>query len=292
MGHDGSDLLQRMSSGTMHIDAHQHFWSYSPSEHVWMTDEYADLRHDFGPADLGPLLQPSHIDGTIAIQARQNLAETEWLLGLAERHSFIKGVVGWVDLCSTEVESQLARYARNPVLKGVRHVLHDEPDDRFMLRGDFRSGISLLDRFELTYDLLLFPRHLPYAVELVSEFPRQRFVLDHLGKPGVADRNMEPWLTGIRNLARFPNVCCKLSGMLTLARWHAWSRDEFRPYLDRLLDAFGADRLMIGSDWPVCTLSGSFEESIGVARDFAISLPDGDAEKILGGTACVFYGLQ
>ena len=201
----------------MRIDSHQHFWRYDPAHHVWMTDAMAALRRDYLPDELAPLLRASGFDGTIAVQARQLLEETEWLLALAERHSSIKGVVGWVDLCSTELTAQLERFAPHPKLVGVRHVVHDEPDDRFMLRPEFRRGIARLAEFELAYDLLLFPRHLSVAVTLVDEFEDQLFVLDHIAKPAIRDRLLAPWREDLRRLAERPNVFCKLSGMVTEA---------------------------------------------------------------------------
>ena len=175
----------------MKIDAHQHFWVYDPAEHVWMTERHAAIKRPFLPDDFAPLLRGSGFDGAVAVQARQSLAETEWLLELADRYAFILGVVGWVDLCSTELEAQLERYARHPKLKGVRHVIHDEPDDRFMLRPDFRRGIGMLERYGLAYDLLIYPRHLPFACELAAEFPAQRFVVDHIAKPPIATGKLE-----------------------------------------------------------------------------------------------------
>jgi L-fuconolactonase len=216
------------------------------------------LRRDYLPEELQPLLQVIGFDGTIAVQARQRLEETEWLLKLAEEHDFIKGVVGWVDLRSPELHGQLERYAKHPQLAGVRHVLHDEPNDHFMRLPEFRRGIAQLREFGLTYDLLLFPKHLPVAVELVAEFPAQPFVLDHIAKPAIREGQVSPWREDLMRLAQFPNVLCKLSGMVTEAKWNQWRPEDFHRYLEVVFEAFGPDRLMIGSDWPVCTLSGSY----------------------------------
>src|SRR5580692_11044082 len=232
------------------LDAHQHFWNYSPVEYEWIDASMAALQRDFLPHDLKPLLDQSDMDGSIAVHARQSLDETRWLLELAAQNNFVKGVVGWVDLCSPHVEEQLSEFADNEKLVGMRHVVQGEPDDRFMLRPEFQRGIARLAKFGLTYDLLLYPRHLPVAVNLVREFPEQRFVLDHIAKPEIADGLMEPWDRDIRELAKFENVWCKLSGMVTEARWRQWKPDGFRPYLDVIFEAFGAERLMIGSDWP------------------------------------------
>ena len=203
----------------MRIDSHQHFWHYDPAHHVWMTEAMATLRRDYLPDELAPLLRAAGFDGTIAVQARQMLEETEWLLALAERHAWVQGVVGWVDLCSAELAAQLERFASRPKLVGVRHVVHDEPDDRFMLRPDFRRGIGRLGEFGLTYDLLLFPRHLEVAVTLVDEFPEQPFVLDHIAKPPIREGLLSPWKEDLERLAERPNVFCKLSGMVTEAGW-------------------------------------------------------------------------
>ena len=212
----------------MLIDAHQHFWHYNPKEYGWISDRMEKLKRDFLPADLIPELQAMKFEGTIAVQARQSLEETRWLLTLADENNFIKGVVGWVDLCSEEAEDQLKEFSANSKFVGVRHVVHDEPDDRFMARKDFRRGISSLQKYSLTYDLLIFPKHLPLAMELVKEFPDQPFVLDHIAKPDIKGQRREPWASGIRKLAQLPNVYCKLSGMVTEADWKSWKKDDFR----------------------------------------------------------------
>jgi len=206
----------------MRIDAHQHFWIYNPEEYSWISDSMKVLRKDFLPADLLPLLKQSGFDGSIAVQARQSREETRWLLELAGEHDFIKGVVGWVDLCSVEAESQLEEFTLYPKLVGVRHVLQDEPDDMFMLQDNFLKGISLLRKFNLVYELLIFPGHLPYAIQLVKKFPDQKFVLDHIAKPLIKDKILTSWKEGIQQLALQPNVSCKLSGMVTEAEWKGW----------------------------------------------------------------------
>jgi len=276
----------------MRIDSHQHFWRYDPAHHVWMTDAMAALRRDYLPDELAPLLQATGFDGTIAVQARQLVEETEWLLALAERHSSIKGVVGWVDLCSTELTAQLERFAPHPRLVGVRHVVHDEPDDRFMLRPEFRRGIARLAEFELAYDLLLFPRHLSVAVTLVDEFEDQLFVLDHIAKPAIRDRLLAPWQEDLKRLAERPNVFCKLSGMVTEASWNQWQSEDFRPYLEIVLDAFGPERLMIGSDWPVCTLSADYRSTMSLVVDYVSALSAEARAGILGDNCARFYGVR
>ena len=267
------------------LDAHQHFWRYDASEHVWMDDRMSVLKRDHLPDELRPLLSAAGFDGTIAVQARQNLKETRWLLELAGQYDFIRGVVGWVDLRSPELRRQLAAF---PGLVGVRHVVHDEPDDEFLLRPEFRRGIAQLREFGLTYDLLLFPKHLPEAVKLVAEFPDQPFVLDHIAKPRIADGLLSPWREDLRRLAGFPNVWCKLSGMVTETKWKLWRPEDFHPYLDVVFEAFGLERLMIGSDWPVCTLSGDYVSTMNIVINY---LSAEDREGVLGGNCARFYGL-
>ena len=276
----------------MRLDAHQHFWHYHPQQHVWMTDQMAVLRRDYLPTELAPLLQSLQFDGTIAVQARQMLEETEWLLQLSEQHDFIQGVVGWVDLRAPHVREQLERYARHPRLVGVRHVVHDEPDDRFMLLPEFRRGIAQLWAFDLTYDLLLFPRHLPVALDLVREYPEQPFVLDHIAKPAIRDGLLAPWDRDLRELARCANVWCKLSGLVTEARWKQWRPEDFHRYLDVVVEAFGTGRVMIGSDWPVCTLSGDYAAVLGIVLDYLQQFPAPVREAVLGGNCARFYGIN
>ena len=275
----------------MQIDSHQHFWRYNPAHQVWMTDQMEVLRRDCLPDELQPLLETIGFSGTIAVQARQMVEETEWLLKLSDQHDFIRGVVGWVDLRSSKLPRQLTQYAIHPKLRGVRHVVHDEPDDDFMLLPEFRRGIAQLGAFNLTYDLLLFPRHLPVAAKLVAEFPEQPFVLDHIAKPAICQGRISPWREDLQALAAFKNVYCKLSGMVTEAAWKQWRPDDFYPYLDTIVAAFGTDRVMIGSDWPVCTLSGSYaavmEIVIDYVRQFSAEVRDG----ILGGNCARFYGI-
>ncbi len=276
----------------MRIDSHQHFWHYSPTEHTWMSDSMSAIRRDFLPEDLQPLLASLSFNGCIAVQARQSLEETRWLLELADRYSSIKGVVGWVDLCSPELPSQLEQFANHPKLVGVRHVVQDEPDDEFMLRPEFRRGIAQLREFDLTYDLLLFPKHLPAAVRLVEEFPDQPFVLDHIAKPSIAQGLISPWREDLQRLAQFRNVSCKLSGMVTEAQWKQWKPGDFHPYLDTVSEAFGSDRLMIGSDWPVCLLSSDYASTMQLVIEYIQQFPEEAQAAILGGNCARFYGIE
>lgn len=276
----------------MLIDAHQHFWKYHPAHQVWMTDAMQVLRQDYLPGDLEPLLAAIGFDGAIAVQARQMPEETEWLLQLADAHAVIKGVVGWVDLRSPALGEQLARYAPHPKFVGVRHVVHDEPDERFMLRPDFRRGIAQLHEHDLTYDLLLFPRHLPVAVELVEVFPQQAFVLDHMAKPAIGEGGVSPWREELQRLGDYPNVFCKLSGLVTEAKWRQWQVDDFYRYLDIVIGIFGTQRVMIGSDWPVCTLSGDYVVVMNIVIDYVQQFPAEVRAAILGGTCARFYGIN
>ena len=276
----------------MKLDSHQHFWKYNPAHQVWMTDAMAVLRRDFLPPDLKPLLQETQFDGTIAVQARQMVEETEWLLELSNKHDFIKGVVGWVDLRSPKLREQLEKYSKRPKLRGVRHVVHDDPDDNFMLLPEFRRGIAQLREFDLTYDLLLFPKHLPVAAKLVSEFPDQPFVLDHIAKPAMREGLISPWREDLQKLAEFPNVFCKLSGLVTEAEWKRWQPQEFHRYLDVVVAAFGTERLMIGSDWPVCTLSGDYADTMRVVTEYVSRFDPAIRTAILGGNCARFYGIR
>jgi L-fuconolactonase len=271
------------------IDSHQHFWRYTPFEYSWISDAMTVLKRDFLPDDLAPLLHANGIDGSIVVQARQTLEETHWLLELAASHPTVKGVVGWVDLCSPKLDHQLEELVPNRRLVGLRHVLQDEPEDDFMLRPEFQRGISRLAEHGLVYDILIYPRHLPLAARLVRTFPNQQFVLDHLAKPLIAEGQIEPWSRDLRELARCPNVACKLSGMVTEARWNAWRREDFRPYLDVALEAFGPERLMIGSDWPVCTLSGDYGSVMAIGMDYIQPLSASERASILGGACARIY---
>lgn len=276
----------------MRLDSHQHFWKYSPAEYDWINDEMAALRRDFLPKDLEPLLASQSFDGSIAVQARQTLEETRWLLELAAHNDFVKGVVGWVDLRSSDLPAQLHQFAQNPKLVGVRHIVQGEPDDNFMLGSDFRRGIARLHEYDLAYDLLIFPRQLPAAIKLVREFPDQRFVLDHIAKPLIAEGALTPWDTGIRELAKSHNVCCKLSGMVTEARWNIWKPEDFRPYLDLVLNSFTPARLMIGSDWPVCTASASYSRTIALVHDYIGAFTSDERQSILGECCARFYHVK
>ncbi len=274
------------------IDAHQHFWHYNPVDYDWISDEMPVLRKDRLPGDLYPELKKSGFDGCVTVQARQTRGETDFLVKLANENSLIKGVVGWLDLCSDQIEKDLEEIANLPKVCGLRHVVQDEPDTEYLLRKDFKRGISELRHFDLCYDILIYPKHLPVAVEFVDAFPDQKFVLDHIAKPLIKDRILSPWNTHIKQLAQRPNVYCKLSGMVTETTWHGWEADDFTPYLDVVFEAFGTERLMVGSDWPVCTLAGSYSEVIDIVERYTNSFSEQEKENIFGRNAIRFYGLE
>lgn len=272
----------------MKLDAHQHFWRFDAAQYPWMKPDWP-IRRDFLPPDLEPLLAQAGLDGSIAVQARQTIEESRWLLQSADQHALIKGVVGWVDLRSDCVEDQLAELSRHPRFVGVRHVVQDEPDERFLLRPDFLRGLGLLTQFNLTYDLLVFPKQLAAAIEIARQLPEQPFVLDHAAKPFIRDGTLSPWREQIRELARAANVACKISGLVTEARWSGWQREDFRPYLDVVFEAFGVDRLMFGSDWPVCLLAARYEEVFEIVEEYTRQFSEEDRARIFGGNASRFY---
>ncbi len=250
------------------------------------------LKRDFLPEHLVPRLQKQAIDGSVAVQADQSEAETEFLLDLAERYPEILGVVGWVDLCAENLPERLEHFSKFDKLVGFRHVVQSEPDDRFLLDARFLRGISHLQKFGFTYDILIFPRQLPAAIEFTEKFPAQKFVVDHIAKPHIRDREIDTWAQQLRTLAANPNVYCKVSGIITEANWSAWTADDCRPYLDVVFEAFSPDRLMFGSDWPVCLLAGTYDRVhelvVSYTRAFAVS----ERAKVFGGTAEKFYGLE
>ena len=274
------------------IDAHQHFWKYQRSEYGWIDDSMPGLRRDFMPDDVQRDMSRAGFTAAVAVQARQTIEETESLLALAGANAFIAGVVGWVDLQSPDVRAQLQRFAGHPKFVGVRHIAQSEPDDRFLLRHEFCRGLSLLAEFGLAYDLLIYSRHLAVAAELAARFPEQRFVLDHLAKPEVRRGEIRSWEAGLRALAACPNVWCKLSGLVTEADWGAWTPAQLRPYLDVAFECFGAGRLMIGSDWPVCTLAADYARVMAVVSEYVADRPAAERDGVLGGNAARLWNLQ
>jgi L-fucono-1,5-lactonase len=272
------------------IDAHQHFWRYDPVRDAWITPDMAAIRHDFLPGDLAPELRAHDIDGCVAVQADQSEDETRFLLELAHAHDFVRGVVGWVDLLSPRLGETLERFAGDPLLRGIRQVAQLEADD-FLARADVASGVARLADFGLTYDILIYERQLPAAIALAERLPDLPMVLDHLGKPRIRDGVVEPWATRLRELARHPKVWCKLSGLVTEADWTRWRPEHLRPYLDVAFEAFGPERLMFGSDWPVCLLAGGYAQILAIVDEYAGGLSVGDREALFGGNAARFYGI-
>ncbi|MGB5205149.1 MAG: amidohydrolase family protein [Eudoraea sp.] len=275
----------------MVIDSHQHFWKYDPVRYGWIDDSMKVLQKDFLPADLGPILKDNEVDGCVAVQADQSEAETEFLLGLAAENKFIKGVVGWVDLRADDVDKRLAHFSQDKKLKGIRHIVQEEPDPECMLRKDFQNGIGHLAQFGLTYDILVYPNQLAAAVLLARAFPDQKFVLDHIAKPRISEGLDNQWVHHIKELGLNPNVSCKVSGMVTETKNFKWRQEDFSPFMEVVLDAFGWQRLLYGSDWPVCLLGGSYKEVITIVRDYISKLSDHERAGIMGQNAVNFYSL-
>jgi len=277
----------------MRIDSHQHFWRYSPAEYGWMDDRMTRIQRDFLPQDLAPLLAACGLDGAVAVQARSSLEETRFLLELAREHDCVKGVVGWADLCALDLDAVLDELCQEPLLRGLRHVVQDEPDDDFLRREDFQAGVRKLAARGLVYDSLIYPRQLDAAVAFAAALPDQPFVLDHLAKPDIAGARTDNWRGGFRGLAAMDHVLCKVSGMVTEAKWNAWQPDDFRAYMDEALDAFGIDRLMFGSDWPVALLAADgYQDVYQLVADWAQQLSEDEQAKLFGGNAARFYGLS
>lgn len=276
----------------MKIDAHHHYWVYTAEEYGWIGDRMAAIRRNFLPEDLRPAIAAAGVDGVVTVQARQSLAETDWLLDLAAKTDFMRGVVGWVPLQDAGVGDHLERYAAQPKFRAVRHVVQGEPSDRFLQGTTFNQGIALLKRWNLVYDLLIVERQLPQTIEFVDRHPDQVFVLDHIAKPRIGQQVMEPWATNLRDLARRPNVYCKLSGMVTEADFATWTEDQLRPYMETVLEAFGPQRLMFGSDWPVCLVACDYVRWHRLVSRFVGQLSPDEQARVLGGTAIEAYSLS
>jgi len=274
----------------MKIDAHQHFWHFDPIRDSWITDDMSVIRRDFLPEDLQPLLADRGLHGSVAVQADQSEEETHFLLRLAEDHPFILGVVGWVDLLGPKLRERLEHFSQFERFRGLRHIAQAEAD-HFLARGDVVQRIGMLQDFGLTFDILVYPRQLSATLSLVSRLPDQPFVVDHMAKPLIREGRMEPWADLMKEVAAHPNVWCKVSGLVTEADWERWRPEDFRPYLDVVFEAFGPDRLMFGSDWPVCLLAGGYPEGWELVEEYVAHLSPAEREKLFGGTAAAFYGL-
>lgn len=284
--------MTKTKARMLKVDSHQHFWRYNSTRDAWITDAMSILKRDFLPEQLAAECKANGIDASIAVQASQSEEETLFLLQLAEANPQIVGVVGWVDLASPQIDERLRFFSRHKKLRGFRHIAQAEPDDRFLVRPDFTRGISRLREFGFTYDILIYPKQLPAAIELVSKFPEQLFVIDHLAKPEIKSKDVMFWATHIRRIAESPNVFCKLSGLVTEADWTNWKPADFKPYLEVVLEAFGPDRVMFGSDWPVCLLAASYAQVKQIIDDFLRDCTPAQKENIVGGNAIRFYGLK
>jgi L-fuconolactonase len=273
------------------IDSHQHFWKYHPIKDAWITDDMKVIQRDFLPKNLKPLLQENGIDGCIAVQADQSEEETIFLLELAKDNDFIKGVVGWIDLRSSDLKSRLDYFSKFKKLKGFRHIVQAEPEDDFLLRADFCNGIAQLEKYNFTYDILILPKHLPYALELVKRFPNQKFIIDHLAKPNFKQADFSDWEKGMRQIAACPNVYCKVSGLVTEAHWNNWTESDFTYCLNVVTEAFEMNRLLFGSDWPVCLLAANYNQTIEILEHYFSKFSKYDRDQFWGGNAIEFYNI-
>jgi L-fuconolactonase len=277
------------------IDAHQHFWQLGRAgyDYRWLdAPQLAKIKRDYLPPDLQPHLDAAGVQRSIFVQTQHNLAENRWVLELAKQHDWLAGVVGWVDLASPECESQLLEFKDQPKFVGVRHVTHDEPDDDFIVRGDVLRGLKILERHQVPFDLLFFVKHLRHVPAVVRAVPNLPLVIDHLAKPNIKERRLDDWRHDFRRAASFPNVYCKLSGLVTETEWDRWQPADLIPYVQQALEVFGPERCMFGSDWPVCELAGSYEQVVDALREALGPLGQSEKDSIFGGTAARFYDLR
>jgi L-fuconolactonase len=288
MGKNGQNIQSKLVY--MKIDSHQHFWHYNPVKHNWIDDEMSAIRKDFLPQDLFSILQQNNIKGTVAVQADQTEAETNFLIDLAANNSFIKGVVGWVDLKANNIQERLLHFKKHKIVKGFRHILQSENPD-FMIEKKFLNGIAALKEFNFTYDILIFPQHLLAAIELVKRNSNQLFVIDHIAKPSIKSGLIEEWKKGIETIAQFDNVYCKISGMVTETDYKVWQQKDFTPYLHFVVNAFGTKRIMFGSDWPVCQVSASYQQVLSIPHNYFSCFSQSEQNDIFGNNAIKFYQL-
>jgi L-fuconolactonase len=275
----------------MIIDSHHHFWNYDPVEYDWIDDSMKVIHRNFLPENLAQTIQEAGIDGVVSVQARQLVEETDWLIRMAHQNPFMKGVVGWVPLVQDDIEFYLEKYSGEKILKGVRHVVQGESDPEFILRNDFNRGISLLKKYSLVYDILVVERQLPNTIKFVDQHPDQPFVLDHVAKPLIGRNELSPWKENIQELAKRENVSCKISGMVTEASFSSWTPEQLQPYFDVILEAFGPDRLLFGSDWPVCLVATTYKNWAGLVRKNISAFSETEQAKIMGGNASKIYDL-
>lgn len=273
------------------IDAHNHFWKFDPVRDSWINDDMKVIQRDFLPAEIGMILKRNDFDGCVVVQSDQSEEENEFQLKNAEEFDFIKGIVGWIDLRSANVDERLQYYSQFKKLKGFRHILQGEDERDVMLKPAFLNGIRHLQQYGFTYDILIFPDQLQYIPEFVSQFPDQPFVIDHIAKPNIKEQEIDEWKKGIESVARYENVYCKISGMVTEADWKNWKKEDFTPYMDIITEAFGTGRIMFGSDWPVCQLAASYEEVVGIVQDHFSAYSKDDQEKVFALNAAKFYKL-
>jgi L-fuconolactonase len=272
------------------IDSHQHFWKFDPVRDSWIDDSMQKIQKDFLPEDLLPLLQQNQFSGCVAVQASQSEEETNFLIDLASKNDFIKGIVGWVDLLNKNITERLEHFSSHKTIKGFRHVVQGEADD-FMFKEDFRNGISALNQFDYTYDILIFHRQLPAAIDLVKHFPNQRFVIDHIAKPDIKSGDIESWKKGISEISKHENASCKISGMVTEANWNNWKPSDLKPYLDVIFENFPTNKLMFGSDWPVLNVASNYSEVVKTLEDYMAQFSIEDQNKIWFENVNAFYKL-
>lgn len=273
------------------IDSHQHFWKYDPVRDSWIDETMSVIQKDFFPEDLEPVLKANGIDGCVVVQSDQSEDENHFQIANADKNDFVKGIVGWVNLSAANVQERLEYFAQFKKLKGFRHVLQGEPQRDFMLRPEFLNGISLLDQYNFTYDILVFPDQLKFVKQFVEKFPEHRFVIDHIAKPYIKDNIIEGWQDDMRAIAQHKNVFCKISGMVTEAKWDSWAKADFDPYMDVVVNAFGTDRVMFGSDWPVCLVAARYSEVLDIVKNYFSGYSDLERDKVFGGNAIEFYSL-
>jgi L-fuconolactonase len=276
----------------LRIDAHQHFWKFDPVRDSWITADMAVIQKDFLPGDLQPLLEANGLHGSVIVQSDQSEHENAFQLANAAGYDFIKGIVGWVDMQADNIEERLAHYKQFKKMKGFRHVLQGEPDRALMLQPAFKRGIGLLKQFGFTYDILIFPDQLEYIPAFVAAFPDQPFVIDHIAKPYIKDKKIEAWKKDMLSISRLENVYCKISGMVTEANWKNWKQEDFKPYLDTVVEAFGIKRIMFGSDWPVCLVAASYAEMMAIVKDYFSAFTQDEQDLFFGANATLFYNLS
>lgn len=275
----------------MIIDSHQHFWQYEPEKHSWIDDEMAVIRRDFMPEELQKVYQENGVDGCVAVQADQTLAETDFLIDLAAKNDFIKGIVGWVDLRGNNIDEVLEKYSNYKAVKGFRHVVQGEPDHNFLLRPNFLRGIKALEKHNFTYDILVFPHQLGATLEFVKRFPNMKFVIDHIAKPYIKDGFFEGWANQIKAIAKYQNVYCKVSGMITEADYKTWTESDLKRYIDVVFEAFGKERVLFGSDWPVCLVAGNYSQVKDIVTNYIADLSEPEQAAVMGKNAIKFYNL-